>query len=120
MYDNIGGKIKGLAIAIFIIETIAALITGIALIASDEDMIPIGFLAIVVVPLVAWVSSWLLYGFGELIDKACDIERNTCKGKRKSETQEKEDSERINKLVELHSQGLITEEEYQQIISKKP
>ena len=29
MYDNIGGKIKGLAKTIFIIEAIAAVITGI-------------------------------------------------------------------------------------------
>ena len=33
MYDNIGGKIKGLAKATFIVEAIAAVITGIALMA---------------------------------------------------------------------------------------
>lgn len=119
MYDNIGGKIKGLAKAIFITETISAVISGIALMASDEDMIPVGLLVMVVGPLVAWVSSWLLYGFGELIDKACDIERNTRGGERKSETQAKVDSERIAKLEKLRSQGLITEEEYQQAISKE-
>ena len=77
MYDNIGGQIKGLAKAVFIVEAIAAVITGIALMASDEDMIPIGLLVMVVGPLVAWVSSWLLYGFGELIDKVCEIATNT-------------------------------------------
>ena len=91
MYDNIGGKIKGLAKIVFIVEAIAAAITGIALMASDEDRILIGLLVMVVGPLVAWVSSWLLYGFGELIDKTCDIERNTRGDERKSEEQSKVD-----------------------------
>ena len=77
MYDNIGGKIKGLAKAVFIVEAIAALITGFVLMVEDEDMILIGLPIMVFGPLVAWVSSWLIYGFGELIDKTCDIARNT-------------------------------------------
>ena len=119
MYDNIGSKIKGLAKAIFIVEALAAVITGIALMATDEELILFGFLVMVVGPIVAWVSSWLLYGFGELIDKASDIERNTRGGARKSEAQAKVDSERISKIEKLRSQGLITEEEYQQAISKE-
>lgn len=119
MYDNIGGKIKGLAKAVFIVEAIAAVITGIGLIASDEDLIPIGLLVLFGGPIVAWVSSWVLYGFGEIIDKLCDIERNTRGRKIKSKAQAKVDSERINKIENLRSQGLITEEEYQQAISKE-
>lgn len=119
MYDNIGGKIKGLAKAIFIVLTIAAVIAGIALMASDEDMIPIGLLIMLGGPLVTWVSSWLLYGFGELIDKTCDIARNTHGGEKKSEAQSKVDYERVGKIERLRSQGLINEEEYQQAISKE-
>lgn len=118
MYDNIGGKIKGLAKATFIVEAIAAVITGIALMDSDDDMFPVVLLVMVVGPIVAWVSSWLLYGFGELIDKTCDIARNTYGRERKSEAQSKVDYERISKIEKLRSQGLITEEEYQQAISK--
>ena len=119
MYDNIGGKIKGLAKATFIVEAIATVITGIGLMASDDYiMIPVGLLVMVIGPVVAWVSSWSLYGFGELIDKTCDIARNTYGGERKSEAQSKVDYERINKIEKLRSQGLITEEEYQQAISK--
>ena len=118
MYDNIGGKIKSLAKAVFIVEAIAAVIAGIALMASDDDMVPFGLLVMAVGPLVAWVSSWLLYGFGEIIDKLCDIERNTRGGERKSEAQSKVDYERMSKIERLRSQGLITEEEYQQAISK--
>lgn len=118
MYDNIGGKIKGLAKAIFIVGAIAAVIAGVAIMGSDEETIVIGSLVMIFGPLIAWVSSWLLYGFGELIDKTCDIARNTYGGERKSEAQSKVDYERISKIERLRSQGLITEEEYQQAISK--
>jgi hypothetical protein len=116
MYDHIGKKIKSLAVWTFIVEAIGSIITGFILM-TDEDVLYI--LLVFFGPIVAWVSSWLLYGFGELIDKACDIERNTRGGERKSEAQAKADPERISKIEKLRSQGLITEEEYQQAISKE-
>ena len=75
MYDNIGGKIKGLAKAIFIVEAIAAIIVGIVLWVETE----VWGCALILFcgPIVAWVSSCLLYGFGEIIDELCDIEHNT-------------------------------------------
>ena len=118
MYDNIGSKIKGLAKGTFIVEAIAAFISGIALMAAEDDLIGAGVLIMLLGPVVAWVSSWVLYGFGELIDKTCDIERNTRGGERKSVAQTKVDTERVNKLERLRKEGLITEEEYQQAISK--
>lgn len=119
MYKNIGKKIKGLAKATFVVEAIAAVVTGISLMASDEDLILYGLLVFLVGPIVAWVSSWLLYGFGELIDKASDIERNSRGGERNTEAQTRGNSERISKIEKLRAQGLITEEEYQKAISKE-
>ena len=118
MYENIGGKIKGLAKASAIIGIIAAIIYGWFLMVTDSDMIIVGLLTMVGGPFGAWISSWVLYGFGELIDKVCNIERNTRGGDIKSKAQLKEDDERINEIEKLRSQGLITEEEYQQAISK--
>ena len=115
MFDNIGGKIKGLAMVLFWIEAIAAVIVGLVLV---EDTDSLSLLYAIAGVLVAWISAWFLYGFGEIIDKLCDIERNTRGGERKSEAQSKIDSERISKIEKLRSQGLITEEEYQQAISK--
>ena len=77
MYDNIGRKIKGLAKAIFIAQGISMAITGIVLMCIDEDLILYGILSLILGPVLAWISSWLLYGFGEIIDKLCDIEQNT-------------------------------------------
>lgn len=118
MYNRIGGKIKGLAKAIFIVEAIAAVITGIAFMVADEGPIGYGLLIMLLGPVIAWISSWLLYGFGELIDKACDIELNTRGGEPKSEALARLDKERIYKIERLRLQGLITEEEYQKAISK--
>lgn len=118
MYDNIGGKIKGLAKASFIIESIAGFFYGITLMTEDEDLIFLGILLWIFVPIIAYVMSWVLYGFGELIEKTCEIEYNTRVRTKKSDVQDKIDSERIRKIERLRSKGLITEEEYQQVMSK--
>ena len=114
MYDNIGKKIKSMAKVIFWIETISA---GIALIGlspiSLGVLIGIGGFGIAV------MTTWLIYGFGELIDKVSDIARNTYKNDGKSEAQLKDEYGRKEKIEALRSQGLITEEEYQEIIRKE-
>ena len=102
MYDNIGKKIKGLANATFIVEAILSVITGIALWVTIEEwwcaLILFCGLA------VAWVSSCFLYGFGEIIDKLCDIEQNTRVGQSKikikanAEITAKEEFERKQKI----------------------
>ena len=119
MYSNIGRKIKGLATVIFIFEALVSVITGFYLMSLDEEIILVGLLVLVVGSVAGWVSSWMLYGFGELIDKVSGIERNTRGGDRKSETQTYAGNERIRKIQMLRAQGLISEEEYQQAISAK-
>lgn len=37
---------------------------------SDNEMLFVG-------PLVAWVSSWILYAFGELVEKTVENEQHT-------------------------------------------
>lgn len=78
MYDNIGVKIKVLAGVTCIIGAIAAVIIG--CMALYDELIGIGLLIMILGPIVAWIASWLLYGFGELIEKTCDIARNTYGG----------------------------------------
>lgn len=117
MYENIGKKIKVLAKVFAIIEAAAAVIAGMSMM-TDDDTAFIGFLLMLIGPVIAWVSSWVLYAFGEGVDKLCDIERNTRGGEKKSETQARIDQERVNRLEYLRAQGLITEEEYRQSVSK--
>ena len=46
---------------------------------GSDDLMIYGVITIIVGPLAAWVSSWLLYGFGELIEKTTEIAENTRK-----------------------------------------
>ena len=75
LYVNIGSKLKGVAVTTFILESIAAVISGIALFANDNGLL--GFAVIVGGAITALILSWFIYGFGELIDKATENEMNT-------------------------------------------
>ena len=115
MYDNIGKKIKGLAKAIFIIEVIAIVFIGIGGMASSLGggllfLFVLGPIAAVL----AWMSTWLVYGFGELIDKVSDVELNT--RSIATNVQSKPDAEIISKLDSLLDKSLTTEEECQENI----
>ena len=77
LYENIGSKIKNWAKWIFVIEAIGAVITGLVLLFTDEDLILYGLLTLVCGPIVAYIGSWILYAFGELIEKTADNENNT-------------------------------------------
>ena len=70
MFSNIGGKIKGLAVAICVLGIIASVISGIYLISLHESFILSGIITIVVGVLVSWLSVFTLYGFGELIENS--------------------------------------------------
>ncbi|MBR4863376.1 MAG: hypothetical protein IKU07_02265 [Oscillospiraceae bacterium] len=77
LYDNIGGKLKNLAIWCFVVEAAGAIITGLALLFGSSETVLYGLLTLVGGPIVAWVFSWLLYAVGELVEKTCDNEHNT-------------------------------------------
>lgn len=103
MYDNIGGKIKGLAKWVCIIGSIIMAIPGISFIMQGEDFILVGILLLVLGPVICWISSWMLYGFGELIEKTSNIEQIVL-------SKECLNSEYI--LEKFYKGGIITEEEY--------
>ncbi len=81
-YKNIGKKIKILAVICFIILLILGLFASIYLLwffLKSNNRIGIVVLAwsFVAYPTLAWISTFILYGYGELIDKATQIEENT-------------------------------------------
>ena len=75
MFNEIGKKIKGVASAVCWIQVAIYAIVGIIIMATTEELVIVGLLIIVVGGLFAWLSSITLYGFGELIDKVCSIEK---------------------------------------------
>ena len=68
LYKNIGGKIKNWAKWIFVVEAIGAIILGFVLMCAGKELMVYGLLVLVCGPIVAWVGSWLLYAFGELVE----------------------------------------------------
>lgn len=79
MFDNIGEKIKTLAKVLCWIGIIAFVIFGIIVMTSDDDLILTGLLIMIFGSLVSWVSSFFMYGFGDLITSAQEVSFNTSK-----------------------------------------
>lgn len=69
MFSNIGGKIKVATKVCCWIMIVSFVIMGIALIASGLALYGIVFL--IAGPLFTWISSFVLYGFGELVENSC-------------------------------------------------
>lgn len=101
MYDNIGSKIKKLAVILTIAESIASFIAGTVMLAGEA--IGLALLFMFAGPLFAWASSFLLYGFGELIEKVGSIEEkveaisNLKVNEVKEEIEKKENVDRLSK-----------------------
>ena len=118
MFHNVGKKIKATAQAVFYILMLGAIIGGVALAGSDDSLIGAGVGLIAGGFFVAWFFAMLIYGFGEIIDKATAIERNTRGGEIKSEAMQREADEKLMQLESLRDKGLITEEEYRAAVEK--
>ena len=82
MFKNIGKNIKKLARIYFWISTILVIVLGIVLIVVGANMweggpiIALGVVTILVAPILAWLSTCLLYGFGELVDNSTVIKNH--------------------------------------------
>lgn len=115
-FDNIGGKIKGLAKFIFAILTIIELLGGFFFLIEGNNEI-IGLLIIVGGPILAWINSWLLYGFGQLIENS-DIIANDYN--RKYEIREKKRETRLREDAKVSiSNPEVPDDEYIDIICPK-
>ncbi|MBE6690988.1 MAG: hypothetical protein E7590_06860 [Ruminococcaceae bacterium] len=76
MYENIAAKIKLLAKIVFGLGALIGLVFAILLFADvivDEDLAFLGIIPLIFGPVFGWLSSLLVYGFGELIEKTTDI-----------------------------------------------
>ena len=68
--DNIGGKIKVVAAIQCWVGIIASVIVGMILMAQDKDLILIGALITIIGSLSSWLSSFITYGFGQLVENS--------------------------------------------------
>lgn len=80
MFENVGEKIKGYAKGLFIVQFVMYAIGGIVTLAvadGEPGLIIAGLVMLGLGWAIAWLNSVFIYGFGELIVKASEIERNT-------------------------------------------
>ena len=109
MFDNVGSKIKALASFFCWGGIIASVIGGIIVITLDEDLVWAGLAVIIIGSLLSWVSSFVLYGFGELVVNSAII---VVGGQSGNTVAPQNKSEKITALNNLKARGLISEEEY--------
>lgn len=69
MFSNIGGKIKATAKVSCWILIVLFVIAGIVLMVSRAVLA--GLITMVAGVLSAWVGSFVLYGFGEMVENSC-------------------------------------------------
>ncbi len=84
LYSRIGTKIKYLAFSCFLIGAGYSFICGYDVMQYGGKAVLQGIIIFLIGAVISFVSSWLLYGFGEIIDKLTDIEKNTRTNKQDS------------------------------------
>lgn len=79
MFTNIGSKIKKLAIVVCWIGIVFGVVSGIIeILAGGSQNILTGIVTMLIYPLFSWLGSFLVYGFGELIETNQQIRDVTC------------------------------------------
>ena len=85
MFNNIGRKIKTFAKVMCWIGIIASVVAGLVMIATSFSSyapaagIVAGILTAVLGSLFSWVGSFMMVGFGELVENTAEIAANTRK-----------------------------------------
>lgn len=88
MFNNVGNKIKNLAKVLFWIGVAASVIGAALLMFATYGMITIGIAVLIVGPLFSWIGSWMLYGYGELIDTNVRLAKDVAKALAKTAKEE--------------------------------
>ena len=113
MFENIGGKTKSLAKIVCWLGIIGSVIGGFVYVYINNDGVLFLFIA-GGGSLISWLSSFFVYGFGELIDSVQSLDKKIRSEiaipKNNNDSQFKQS---IRILGDLRNKGLITEEEYQ-------
>lgn len=115
MFENIGSKIKALASVACAVGIAVSIIGGIIVMCTVEELIGIGFVVMIGGSLLSWLSSFVLYGFGELVENSAIVARKTEQsivGSNDGEFMSKNKNEKVSYLNDLKARGLITIDEY--------
>jgi len=107
MYNDVGSKIKMLAKVGCWVGIIVFVILGFILMDDGNEF---GIFVMLLGALASWASSWITYGFGEVIENVNRIAESINQKTQNSAVDSAMD--KINTLNKWRKDGLITEEEY--------
>ena len=116
MYKGIGGKIKTLAGVITCIGILLSIVSGVTLMVLDYALV--GVLVMLVGFLFSWISTFILYGFGQMVensDKLVAIEKMKLDS-RLDELESKAD--KADELAKWNKAGFLTDEEFERKIDE--
>lgn len=99
MFDNIGGKLKGLAKFVGIGG--GALFVLIGIIGGVKAETPVVLLTCVILGLICVISAWPMYGFGQLIESLMDIEQMMKNGNNQQSSNKRSTSAQSNNFSDL-------------------
>ena len=119
MFDNIGGKIKTLAVVTCGLGIIASIIGAFALWIQSSDYNPTAFsgvLVLVLGSLASWICSSFTYGFGELIENSETLHADNLKIQELLKTQKVESAGSTPVVHLCASRNLILQIQRQQLL----
>ncbi len=133
MFDNIGGKIKGVAQFIAWVGIILTVILFFILtISGEEELIALSFVILIVGCLGSWLSSLTLYGFGQLVENSdslvkinsinanITIQENECKEKSNcviaKESNDNITNTFVSPLHKLLTENKLSEEQINEVL----
>lgn len=117
MYENIGGKIKTLAKVMCAIGIVASVVIALKLFSVaeySEELAGVGLVVMILGPVLSWVGSFVLYGFGQLVENSDIIAEQFYKEDEEDEIEDKV----VKKAVEV-TKTSIDDTEYIDIICPK-
>ncbi len=108
MFTNVGNKIKVWASVLFWVGIAISVIYGLTMIVVLKQLAFIGVIIMAIGALASWLSSLVLYGFGELIENSSVIA-----GKKNADVSKADTANEA--LEKRQNEGVVTEEAYQKI-----
>ena len=141
MFDNIGGKIKGVAKTACWIGIGVSVLVGFIFVVigaesssgygSDDNVLaPLGIFIMLVGSFLSWIGSFFLYGFGQLIENSdklvilnggtvdTGVSQQAVNFVNQQTSEHKQSVNKIEQLKKLRAAGLITDEEYIEKLSQ--
>ncbi len=128
MFNDCGEKIKTVAKILCWVGVITSIILAIVMFAKagaswrTEDLFKgLGWLFLIVGPIISVINGLLMYGFGELIENTASLDTYTKSiyeiSKNSANANETDDN--VSEIKKLLADGTISEEEYNKLASKK-